>query len=98
MTCEEFWEGDSALPAFYRKAYELKQKTLYNEMNFSAWLQGRYTAEAISACFGKRCAYPEKPYELGREETKRSQEEIMIENAERFRALVEAKNKHMKGR
>ncbi len=98
MTCEEFWEGDSVLPAFYRKAYELKQKTLYQEMNFSAWIQGRYMTEAISACFGKNCSYPGKPYEIGGEEKKRSEEEIMLENAERFRALVEAKNKNRKGR
>lgn len=90
MTYEEFWEGDCTLPIFYRKAYEIKQKSENELNNFNAWLQGRYFAEAIASCFSKDYKYPEKPFELSKNKT---EEEIMLERADRFRQFVKAKKK-----
>lgn len=103
MTAEQYWEGDSTLPIFYRKAFEMKRKREFEDMDSNAWLNGRYIAEAISACFGKDSYYPDKPYICKAEEEKqmnenKTEEEIMIEHVERFRNLVEAKNKQNKGR
>lgn len=98
MTAEEYWEGDSALPIFYRKSFALKQKRDLENMDCRAWLNGKYMAEAISTCFGKDFSYPDKPYSYKKAEENelnesKTEEEIMIENVERFRMLVEAKNK-----
>lgn len=102
MTAEQYWEGDCALPIFYRKAFEKKQQREFDNMDFNAWLHGRYIAEAISACFSKDSNYPEQPYSAKAEEQKKiaeskTEEEIMLEHVERFRNFVEAKNKN-KGR
>lgn len=98
MTAEQYWEGDSALPIFYRKSYALKQKRDFENMDCRAWLNGKYITEAISACFGKDFNYSDKPYSYKKAEENelnksKTEEEIMIENVERFRLLVEAKNK-----
>ena len=93
MTYEQYWEGDSALPIFYRKAFEMKQKRDFEDTDLKSWLQGRYMIEAISTCFGKDCTYPEKPHSFkdSSENKPKTEEEIMIENVEGFRRLVEAK-------
>lgn len=36
MTAEEYWEGDSALPIFYRKSFALKQKRDLENMDCRA--------------------------------------------------------------
>lgn len=76
MTYEQFWEQDSWLVKYYRKAYELRRE----EMNWQAWLQGMYIYEAISdiapvlhpfAKKGTRARkYSEKPYEFKKPEKK----------------------------
>lgn len=91
MTYEQFWEGDSSLPIFYRQAYEMKQKSENEINNFNAWLQGRYIAEAISACFSKNYNYPDKPYEIEEKNKDKTQDEIMLERADKFRQFVKAK-------
>lgn len=92
MTYEQFWEGDCTLPIFYRKAFEMKQKSDNEMNNFNAWLQGKYFAEAIAACFSKDSEYPEKPYELSsKQKEDKTEEEIMLERADRFRQFVKAK-------
>lgn len=70
MTYEQFWEQDSWLVRYYRKAYEIKQE----EFNRNAWLQGMYVYEAIADiapilhAFAKKGTkarkYSEKPYEF----------------------------------
>ena len=44
MSYAEYWEGDSKLTQYYRKAYHIKQE----EINNNAWLQGMYIYDAIS--------------------------------------------------
>lgn len=92
MTADQFWEGECTLPVFYRQAYTIKQKREFDDMDFNAWLQGRYITEAILACFAKDYEYPIKPHNHKEAEEKRTEEEIMIDNVEYFRKLVQAKN------
>ena len=44
MSFAEYWEGDSSLAQYYRKAYRIKQ----DEINNNAWLQGMYIYDAVS--------------------------------------------------
>jgi len=74
MTYEQFWEQDSWLVRYYRKAYEIRQ----DEFNRNAWLQGMYVYEAIADiapilhAFAKKGTkarkYSEKPYEFKKPE------------------------------
>ena len=71
MSYAEYWEGDSRLAQYYRKAYRIKQ----DEINNNAWLQGMYVYDAISTALhnalrgmGKSKPpakdYAKQPYEL----------------------------------
>ena len=71
MSYAEYWEGDSKLAQYYRKAYQIKQE----EINNNAWLQGMYIYDAVSTAlhnalrgFGKNKPpakdYAKKPYEF----------------------------------
>ena len=75
MTYESYWEGDSSLTKYYRKAYKIKQE----EMNNVAWLQGLYIYDAVSCALhnalrgmGKNKppaqAYTKQPYQLYKKE------------------------------
>lgn len=76
MTPEEYWDGDSELCRYYRKAFELKTKL----QNQQAWLQGMYFYEALidaSPVFHdlakrgtKPHPYSSEPYQMGRKDTK----------------------------
>ena len=76
MTYEQYWEQDSWLVKYYRKAYEIRQ----DEVNRNAWLQGMYVYEAIADiapilhAFAKKGTrarkYSEKPYEFKKPEKK----------------------------
>lgn len=76
MTYEQYWEQDSWLVKYYRKAYEIRQ----DEVNRNAWLQGMYVYEAIADiapilhAFAKKGTrarkYAEKPYEFKKPEKK----------------------------
>lgn len=78
MTYEQYWEQDSWLVKYYRKAYEIRQ----DEVNRNAWLQGMYVYEAIADiapilhAFAKKGTrarkYSEKPYEFKKPEKKTS--------------------------
>ncbi len=76
MSYGEFWEGDVALPKFYREAYKLKQERERNQANFTAWLNGLYTAKAYAVVLGNAFAdknaepleYFDKPIPLTPEE------------------------------
>ena len=72
MTPEQYWDGDSELAKFYRKAEEIRTERKNQEL----WLQGMYVYEAICDAspilhdFAKRGTKPhpyvEKPYPLNR--------------------------------
>ncbi len=63
MTEAQYWDGDPALPQYYRKADELRME----RQNEEAWLQGMYVYDAIIRltpilhAFAKKGAKP-KPY------------------------------------
>lgn len=98
MTYEQYWEGESDLVIAYRKAYKLKLKHLNQE----GWLFGRYVYDAFCAAspllhaFAKNGTtanpYLSEPYPSDYEELAKRREEKMREQAESFRALVDAKN------
>ena len=44
MSYAEYWESDSTLARYYRKAYLIRQE----EINNNAWLQGMYIYDAVS--------------------------------------------------
>ena len=77
MTYEQYWEGDSWLVKYYRRAYELRRE----EINWQSWLQGMYIYEAIAdispilhpfARKGTRAKkYADKPYEFKKPERKK---------------------------
>ena len=70
MTYEQYWEQDSDLVKYYRKAQEIRR----DEQNRQAWLQGMYVYEAIADiapilhAFAKKGTkarpYSDKPYEF----------------------------------
>ena len=72
MSSAEYWEGDSSLTRYYRKAYKIKQE----EINNNAWLQGLYIYDAVStavhnALRGKNTKareYAKQPYNFDNKE------------------------------
>lgn len=99
MSATEYWEGDTALPYFYRKAWKMKSKYKADHENYLAWLQGMYIADAISSCFGKNHHYPKEPYELKTPEqpkTKAEEQKIVKKAALGFAEFVAAKNAEFK--
>lgn len=96
MSYYEFWEGDVALPKFYREAYKLRQERETQQANFSAWLNGLYTAKAYAVVLGNAFAdknsepleYFNKPIELG----KKSEEQQEDVEAARLRMRIALDN------
>jgi len=97
MSYGEFWEGDAALPKFYREAYKLKQEREREQTNFAAWLNGLYTAKAYSVvlgnAFSKKGAQPleyfDKPIDLTSEEKQPTADD---QEQARLRMLVNLDN------
>lgn len=68
---EEFWRGDPTLLPLYYKANESRARKRQREIDYEAWLQGRYCYEAVCRAaplfnvFAKRAEakpYLEEPY------------------------------------
>lgn len=86
MTYSEFWEGDVALPKFYRESYKLMQEREAEKANFYAWLQGIYNTKAYSVVLGNAFAkegaqpleYYDKPIELRKKEEKPQPEDAEL--------------------
>lgn len=84
MSYGEFWEGDVALPKFYREAYKLKQERELEQANFNAWIQGFYNAKAysvvLSNAFADKNAEPQeyfdKPISLGKKTEEQQAEDV----------------------
>lgn len=89
MSYDDFWEGDVALPKFYREAYKLKQERELNQTNFAAWLQGFYNAQAYAVVLGNAFAeknadpleYFDKPIPLDGKQEEESPEQESPETA-----------------
>lgn len=56
MSYGEFWEGDTALPKFYREAFRIRCEREREQANFAAWLNGLYTAKAYGVVLGNAFA------------------------------------------
>ena len=65
----DFWFSDPQLFWTFLDAYKrqkkVEDKIWQTRTNMSAWVQGRYVAEAINACFAKNGHYPIKPLHDG---------------------------------
>ena len=97
MTPEQYWDGDSLLAKYYRKAEELRRKRRNEEL----WLQGMYIYEAlcdvspVMNAFAKKGTkprpYADHPYAITRGEM--ADEKAMKEKRERDKArrYMEAK-------
>lgn len=106
MTPEQYWDGDSMLAKYYRKADELKRKRRNEEL----WLQGLYIYEALCDvspvlnAFAKKGTkprpYADHPYALDnrdREEEQKIREKQEREKARRYmEAKMAAINKRFK--
>ena len=93
MTSEQYWDGDSTLTKYYRKADELNRKRKNEEL----WLQGMYIYEALCAvspvmnAFAKKGTkprpYADHPYALttsDREEERKMREKQERDKAKRY--------------
>ena len=90
MTPEQYWDGDSSLPKYYRKAHEIQRK----RRNEDLWLQGMYIYEALCDvspmlhAFAKRGTkphpYTDHPYSLTRDD--REEEQKLKEQRDREKA------------
>jgi hypothetical protein len=98
MSYAEYWEGDSKLAQYYRKAYRIKQ----DEINNNAWLQGMYIYDAVSTAlhnalrgFGKSKPpakdYAKQPYEF-KNKVKSEQEKAKEVEIEQERAAAWMEN------
>lgn len=84
MSYDEFWEGDAALPKFYREAYRLKRERETEQANFNAWLQGFYNAKAYAVVLENAFAdknsepsrYFDKPVPLEKKNAEEQQEDV----------------------
>ena len=94
MTPEQYWEGDSTLVKYYRKADELRNERHNHEL----WLQGMYIYDALCDVspvlhsFAKKGTkphpYPSKPYAI-------TEKQIRQEREAKERRLVEKGKKFM---
>lgn len=63
----------------YQEQHIKKMEEQRDMMNLSAWLQGQYQVLAISTALnGKKCKYPDKPFELTGKNSGLSQEENFL--------------------
>ena len=96
MTYDQFWNDDPELVKYYRKADELRNERLNQEM----WLQGMYIYEAlcdvspILHAFAKKGTkphpYSDRPYSLTEKAKERAEEEKAKVNAEKSKKILEA--------
>ncbi len=79
VSYELFWTLNPKTLEPFIEAFKQRQIAKRDEINLSAWLNGAYVANAISACFGKNGQYPSEPITLNN--TKEESEEKTV-NAE----------------
>lgn len=104
MSYDEFWYGEPDRVRYYREAERLRQKN----RDYDLWLQGRYFYDALCAVSpilhafaanGTQAEeYLKEPYPRTRKDLEELQERKMRENAENFRAFVNAKNEERRNK
>jgi hypothetical protein len=97
MTPEQYWDGDPALPKYYRKADEIQRKRRNQEL----WLQGMYIYDALCDvapvfhAFAKKGTkpkpYPDHPYALTSHDREEEQKLREKQEREKARRYMEAK-------
>ena len=86
MSAEEYWFGKPWLAQYYYRA----EKHRLERVNFDAWLNGAYTARALSATVGNMfikdksdaIEYPTEPIPLFGEREKTPEEKVEEEDRE----------------
>ena len=96
MTYEQYWNEDSCLVKYYRKAYELQR----DRENERMWLQGMYIYEALCdvspvlRAFAKKgtkpIEYSTQPYAITKEEIERRRIEKEKAKYEQMKARTNA--------
>lgn len=96
MTEEQYWDRDSNLVTYYRKAEELRE----NRKNEELWLQGMYVYEAVGCvspilhAFAKKgtkpLPYPAEPYALTKKQIDSKREEKEKATYEKGKRVLEA--------
>ena len=93
MTYEQFWDGDATMASAFRKADEIRRKRRNEEL----WLEGIYTAEALSATVGNmftkgtKHQYPSEPLPITVEDQKARREREEKAKMERMKAAFTAR-------
>ena len=93
MTYAEFWYDDPKIAVAYRKADAIRRKRRNEEL----WLEGVYTAEALSATVGNMFSkgakhpYPSEPFPITAAEQEERREREEKAKIERIKAKFTAK-------
>ena len=90
MTYDLYWNSDSTLVRYYRKAYELNVENTNRNM----WIQGAYIYDAVSVVAHNRLSdkgkkqrsYPDRPYDLSPKAAEANNE--LRAEQERLKAIV----------
>ncbi len=96
MTEEQYWDKDSNLVTFYRKADEMRVE----RKNMEMWLQGRYVYDAICSvspvlhAFAKKgtkpIPYVDEPYPITRKSAEDKERRKEVEAYNKNKAFMEA--------
>ena len=93
MTYEQFWDGDPMMAKAFREADMIRRRRRNEEL----WLEGIYTAEALSATVGNMFSkgtkhkYPSEPFPITEHEQRERREREEKAKMERIKALFTAK-------
>ena len=92
MSYELFWEADPTLCKAYRKADSIRRR----RMNEELWLNGIYTAEALSSTVGnmfskRKYKYPAEPKPITLEELEERRDRDRKAKMERIKAAFTAR-------
>ncbi len=96
MTEEQYWDKDSDLVTFYRKADEMRVE----RKNMEMWLQGRYVYDAICSvapvlqAFAKKgtkpIPYVDEPYPITKQSAEDKERRKELESYNKNKAFMEA--------
>ena len=93
MTYEQFWDGEPSMAKAFREADMIRRRRRNEEL----WLEGIYTAEALSATVGNMFSkgtkhkYPSEPIPITAAEQQERREREEKAKMERIKALFTAK-------
>ncbi len=93
MTYEQFWDGEATMAKAFREADMIRRRRRNEEL----WLEGIYTAEALSATVGNMFSkgnkhkYPDEPIPITAAEQQERREREEKAKMERIKAKFIAK-------